>query len=171
MEVVIMRGVPGSGKTTHINTFKKQGTCVVCSADDYQVNERGEYDWRADRQGEAHKGCLSKFLSWLNVWAEDIPRKTGIPDFLVVDNTNTTAAELAPYVRLAEVFGVEWKIVRVMCDFRVACERNTHNVPRDKIARMWMTMMSESLPFGWSEEIIFTDPSPSAPIELARFGD
>jgi predicted kinase len=47
---------------------------------------------------------------------------------IVVDNTNCTIAEIAPYVALAQAYGAEVEIVRINIDPEIAHERNTHGL-------------------------------------------
>jgi predicted kinase len=48
---------------------------------------------------------------------------------VVVDNTNTTNEEVAPYLLVAAAYGATARIVRVSCDPETAWKRNTHGVP------------------------------------------
>ena len=68
---------------------------------------------------------------------------------IVVDNTNTTAVELAPYVRLCEAFGVKYEIVFIRVPFGRACKRNVHAVPEATIWNMFQNLLSERLPAWW----------------------
>jgi predicted kinase len=115
--VYIMQGVSGSGKSTYAASLNPRH---VVSADDYFVNEAGEYGFDAALLPEAHAECLRRFVSLVTIGAEGP---------IVVDNTNTTNAEIAPYYALAESYGYEPTIVSVFCDPKVAHLRNQHGVP------------------------------------------
>ena len=57
--VFILRGLPGSGKSTIANTIlqKLGDDAVVCSANDYHYNKNGDYVWNKDLLQEAHSKC------------------------------------------------------------------------------------------------------------------
>ena len=57
--VFILRGLPGSGKSTIANTIlqKLGDDAVVCSANDYHYNKDGDYVWNKDLLQEAHSKC------------------------------------------------------------------------------------------------------------------
>jgi predicted kinase len=115
--VILMAGIPGSGKTHYTNN--KLGAHESVSADAGFVGSDGVYRFDPARLGAAHGDCLRAFVSALMKGAETV----------VVDNTNTTAIEMAPYVALAAAYGYVVEIVRFACDPAVAAARNVHGVP------------------------------------------
>ena len=58
----------------------------------------------------------------------------------MVDNTNISRVEMAPYVQVAAALGYEVEVVRVRCDPRVAAQRNVHGVPSGTVYRMYRDM-------------------------------
>ena len=76
------------------------------------------------------------------------------PEPVIVDNTNLTAWELAPYVRLAELYGYNYQILTFWCDPLVCAKRNVHGVPVDRIFCMNQTLLNEKLPPHWKHRII-----------------
>lgn len=122
--VTILVGVPGSGKSHHTESLTG---AVVVSADHYFVElGGGTYAFDPRKLGEAHGQCLRRYTEALQQGASQV----------VVDNTNTTLLEMAPYVSLALAYGYGVEIVRVTCDPAVAAARNTHGVPEGAIAAM-----------------------------------
>lgn len=150
MLVKLLRGLPGSGKTAWIR--RNNQNAIVCSADDYRINSKGEYVFRAEDSTRVHSECFLKFLRVCQ-----ISKPEDRPMVLYVDNTNLTAWELAPYVLVAEAFGFYCEIIRVECDWLIAARRNIHLVPTDKMFSMWQTLMSERLPSPWRETIVLSD--------------
>ncbi len=151
-QVIIMRGLPGSGKSSYIKklmggTLEIDPTHIICSADDFHMLN-GKYVYVAANTGEAHKQCLQKFLHAVQVHPQ--------PSFVFVDNTNTTKEEIAPYYRLAELFTQSIRIVRchVAPEDVINKIRNTHAVPDSTIWNMHQNILSERLPAYWKEEII-----------------
>jgi predicted kinase len=150
MQVVIMRGVPGSGKTTwHKVNFPK---AIVCSADDFHM-VYSLYVFDPKNIGLAHGACLKKFT--VSVLQRPLTDEATI----VVDNANSRLWELSPYLKLAEAFSVPCRIVRChcsVCSVEEAFRRGTHSVPADRLFDMYSNLMTEKLP-GWKEEIVFTE--------------
>ena len=150
MQVIIMRGIPGSGKSTWAK--KESAQCVrpvTFSADKFFM-VGGSYRFDPTKLGEAHGDCLVGFLSHL---------RDGGYTTIFVDNTNTTAVEIAPYYALALAYGADVKIVRMATPFEVAVIRNTHNVPISTIWKMQQNLLTERLPPHWTEEFIFPEKS------------
>lgn len=160
MEVIILRGLPGSGKSSwigeyiikHSNTMEEAASLFpICSADHYHIKVGGgKYDFKPENQGKAHLACLENFLYSLIDPDKDIHT-------IFVDNTNTTAVEIAPYWQLASLHSIPVKIVRIHCPYEIACRRNVHGVPNSIIWRMYQNLISERLPAHWIEEIVLGD--------------
>jgi predicted kinase len=141
VNVIIMRGLPGSGKTTWAEA---QLNKIIVSADRYHMVD-GEYRFDPKKAGAAHDWCLREFLAHLQ-------ERRGYD--IIVDNTNTTTAEIAPYARLASAFGIPFKIVHIMCRPEVAYVRNVHKVPLATIFKMYRNLMLEEIPIYWPQEVI-----------------
>jgi NEDD4-binding protein 2 len=123
-KVIIMRGASGSGKSTY--TKKHYGDAVVCSADNYYVDDQGNYNFDPTKIGAAHRQCKRSFKDALD----------RSEPLVVVDNTNTTLKELQPYIQVAEAHGYEVEVVRVETPLDIAAKRNAHGVPFDAVKRM-----------------------------------
>ncbi|MDE2095769.1 MAG: AAA family ATPase [Patescibacteria group bacterium] len=157
-QVILMRGIPGSGKSFWIKKYQKDiksssnENIVVCSADDYQ-----EYQYQLTNPRLCHDMCLRKFIGFISSNAE-----TNLYDTLIVDNTNIQAWEIAPYYRLAELAREKWdglsiKIVHIHCDYETAMKRNIHRAPAETVWKMYQGLLTESLPSHWNEEIVFSN--------------
>jgi hypothetical protein len=64
-EVVIMRGLPGSGKTTFVGANFAESE--VCSADAFFKRGANGYAFDFERIGEAHYACMAAFLRAIKV--------------------------------------------------------------------------------------------------------
>ncbi len=133
MPVTILRGVSGSGKST----YAKKVPGVVCSADDFFMNE-GTYRFNPRFLSEAHAACLRRFVGLM------IRRRSAI-----VDNTNTRVIEMAPYVALAQAYGARIQVVTILCDPLVAAKRTRHFVPESTVLKQHQRLMREELPSEW----------------------
>jgi predicted kinase len=141
-KVIILSGVSGSGKSTVAAGI--YGLPVV-SADHYFMVE-GEYRFYASRLGEAHGACFREFVRLLQAGRS-----------VVVDNTNTTAIEIAPYVLGAQAYGYECRIVTVVVPesrLHAAAERNRHGVSLDVIRAQYERLQRRELPPWWAQETV-----------------
>jgi len=146
MRAKIFCGVSGAGKTTLIKEAYP-GANVV-SADYYFIGADGEYKFDPSKLGEAHGECLRAFVAHMTT-----SRSRWLPD-IVVDNTNTTVAEIAPYAALALAYGFELEIVTVLCDPAIAHARNKHGVPLHSVQAMHERLAQREMPPWWPHRII-----------------
>lgn len=164
--LVLLSGIPGSGKSRYVaerfgvpcfygsvRGFTPAGSSPaveVISADALFVGEDGVYRHDPSRLGEAHNKCVASAAFWA-VSSDDDPanRVVAPADVLVVDNTNTTALELAPYVALAAAFGIPCSLVTVECDPETAFARNAHGAPRETVLAMHAALQARVLPPYW----------------------
>ena len=121
--VIIMRGLPGSGKSTYAR--REHPNAWVVSADYFFVRD-GVYRFDATQLGAAHNMCFRSAMAGCQA---DCP-------IIVVDNTNTTRAEYTPYVALARAFGYAVELVWVQAPVALCAARNTHGVPLNVIQNM-----------------------------------
>ena len=141
----IMRGLPGSGKSSialsligceanrvenegHRFIFGKEG--VICSTDSYfydHWSSLGEYNFDPRKIGDNHQKNQNAVLHAMNL---------GVP-CIVVDNTNVREWETEVYTKLAEEHGYKIVVVEVPhVSVDLCVERNAHGVPRETIERM-----------------------------------
>jgi len=146
MRVIVMRGVPGSGKTTAAMEIVKSYVAYgsyrhkIVSADAYFVRlGNGRYAFDASLLSQAHAECFKSFI-------EALQRKT---DLVIVDNTNSTAVEMAPYMLGAAAYGYEAEYVTIHCDPIVAAARNVHGVSEQVVVSMYERMLNERMPPWW----------------------
>jgi len=150
--VIILRGVPGSGKSTFgrnlIEEAKKQQLNTKTVSADHFFNEFGEDggEYRFDRSklGTAHAKCFRNFIDGMQKGS----------DLIVVDNTNTSSIEIAPYRQGAHAYGYDVVIKTVMADPEVAFERGLHGVPISAIKRMHETL-HRNLPPYWEKQEVY----------------
>jgi predicted kinase len=147
-----MRGVSGSGKSTYART--KIETPLILSSDDFWLLDGPDYQKNFDpkRLGEAHAWNLRRFT--LYITQEDHPVNSVN---LVVDNTNTTIAEIAPYYAVAHAFGFPVEIISLDTDPKVAFERNTHGVPEAAHRRQTdnFRRCTSLIPSYWNHRIVY----------------
>jgi predicted kinase len=142
-KVIILAGISGAGKSYF--TGKNYPVASVCSADYYFLNQDGEYIFDPSKLPAAHSQCLRKFVETVRA----ITNET-----VVVDNTNTTVAEIAPYAALALAYGYELTIIILHTPTSVGAARNQHGVPLKTIQQQndRLKRLKASLPPWWNCE-------------------
>lgn len=123
--VYIMRGIPGSGKSTKAKLLAGD-TGRIHSTDDYFMQD-GKYVFNVDKLEENHQ---------LNFQAFKADLQQGVSP-LIVDNTNSRRWEYQRYINEAEIMGYQVEVVQIPhIDAALAAQRNTHGVPEYAIQRM-----------------------------------
>lgn len=128
----IMIGLPGSGKSTEVQKISRthgiiRESVTICSADDY-FSRTGSYLFDPSQLGEAHASCMREAT-------EACVRGD---DCVIIDNTNLTNIERAPYYMLGVAFNYTIKLVWVEPGLTIdeIAARNVHGVPVTTVRRM-----------------------------------
>lgn len=146
--VIIMRALPGSGKSTFAKQLATRvksegGTAVICSADDYFYElGGGTYQFDPSKIGDAHKQCFKKFI-------DAIQNKT---DLIIVDNTNLSTWEFSPYKTYAEAMDYTVEIKQVKTNPAESYKRQTHGVPQRAYEFMNDRFNNEWVPPWWDKK-------------------
>jgi predicted kinase len=115
----IVRGIPGSGKSTFAKTLGGQHY----EADMFFIDGNGEYKFDGSKIKLAHNWCM---IQTQKAMVDDEPK-------IVVSNTFTQEWEMETYFKLAEEYG--YKVFSIVVE-NVHGGKNIHNVPEDKIKQM-----------------------------------
>lgn len=119
----LIRGLPGSGKTTFAANLSWALNSTWWEADQFFVTEEEGYKWDASKIEEAHRWCKSMCERGM-VAGED---------HVVVSNTFTTEKEMQPYLDMAEKYG--YRATTLIVENRHG-GKNIHDVPEATIQKM-----------------------------------
>ena len=125
-ELILLRGLPGSGKTTLakiILQLRSTDEPEILSADDFFEDKEGEYNFDPTKLKEAHNYCQFRCSERMR------QQKARI----VVANTFTQEWEMDEYFKMAERYN--YRVHTVVVENRHGNE-NIHGVPEDKLQQM-----------------------------------
>lgn len=181
--IVIFRGVSGSWKSSSVmilegkaNSFWDTGENLqkdnewaqymfrlrqetkklphrgTFSADKHFIDENGDYRFNPKQLGEAHRLCMLGYLTAV--------RESNIetPELIIVDNTNCSIAEVAPYLQTGLAYGHQVKVVTLLREPRECAKDNEHEVPTRSIVNQ-ANALDDSIrnwPPWWPQDILFT---------------
>ena len=156
MKVKIICGISGSGKTTYIKT--RYPNAKVVSVDNFFLTD-GEYKFDPLKLSKAHGKCLRDFVDLISDIYLSFSNTT-----VIVDNTNTTVAEIAPYAALALAYNREFEIIIIESDISDLMEmwkRNQHGVSLQEITNQYnrLVKLKEQLPPYWPVKSILASIS------------
>lgn len=117
MRLVLIRGLPGSGKSTMAS---KMVGFVHVEADQYFTDADGHYNFRPEGLAAAHGACLRAAKEALADGRD-----------VVVSNTFTRRWEMQPYFDAAKEYGAEVEIITAAGSWP-----NVHGVPAAAISKM-----------------------------------
>jgi len=126
-DLILLRGLPGSGKSTLgeviLKTYGLNNTNDVLSADDFFVDEKGNYNFDFSKLKEAHNSCQLKCAERMKLQLSKI----------VVANTFTQDWEMQSYFDMADRYN--YRVHSIIVENRHD-SKNIHNVPEDKVQIM-----------------------------------
>lgn len=146
-KMYIMRGAPGSGKTSLWKVLGHHDWTTVASADDYFVNFYGEYEWNPRELPDAHDYCKEVAKAMC-----EFP-KTLTKCAVVIDNCNVKPEHAEFYIDLAIEHGFTPYVIDVG-DAGLSAEElhqrtvdNGHNVPVHTLRRIKRELKDYRLAF------------------------
>ncbi len=122
----LVRGVPwpGSGKTT----FAKTLGSIIIEADQYFVDDKGNYKFDGSKIKLAHEYCRAQTEAWMQTKGDQVNT-----DKITVSNTFTQEWEMEPYFEIAKKHG--YKVFSIVVENRHG-GTNVHEVPEEKLEQM-----------------------------------
>lgn len=117
-ELIIIRGLPGSGKSTYAQKFIEQGYCHIEADQFFMVGEK--YCYNASKIKEAHSFCKKQFVESVKMGKD-----------VVVSNTFTRFSEIEFYLNFAKDHDYDVKIISLKGSFG-----SIHGVPEGTLQKM-----------------------------------
>jgi predicted kinase len=122
--LLLIRGLPGSGKSTLSKLLSEQFYCPVFSIDDFFTDKNtGTYLFEFDKNHLAYKQCEEKTLEAM---------QCNTP-FIIVENTFTMEWEMQPYVAMAKEFNYQLFVSTVE---KYHEHSNVHGITDEQIEKM-----------------------------------
>jgi len=122
--LILLRGLPGSGKTALAKVLSENGKYPIYSVDDYFTDEKtGQYEFNHTENHIAYKACERNTENRL---------KEGI-EKVIVHNTFTIDWELQPYFEMAKKYNYTLFITTVENYHKGL---NTHGIAEEQLRKM-----------------------------------
>jgi len=121
--LILLRGVSGSGKTTlatHLCDAIDATSSATSPADDFRVDENGNYHFDASKLKDDHERCQDQTGRLMSLGIETS----------IVHNTFTKEWEMEAYFQMAKEFG--YRVYSLIVENRHGGD-NVHGVPDDKV--------------------------------------
>ncbi len=122
--LILLRGLPGSGKTTLAKVLSENGKYPVFSVDDFFTNKNnGDYQFEFDKNHLAYKQCEENTKQSMQKNCEKI----------FIDNVFSLEWELEPYFKLASEFNYQIFICTIENRHK---GKNIHNISQEQLEKM-----------------------------------
>lgn len=121
--LILVRGLPGSGKSTYADRVSKlNDKSKVFEADQFFIDSFGNYNFNAKLLPVAHATCLANAFNWIMEDCDNIA---------FVANTFTTNREMKPYLDFADQIDIKVDIIEMKENYG-----SIHGVPQTSINAM-----------------------------------
>lgn len=122
-DLILLRGLPGAGKSTLADILSENRKHPVFSVDDYFTDEKGHYNFNYQENHLAYQYCLQQTENAMIKKAEKI----------FIHNTLTLDWELKAYFELAGKYNY---MVHVLTVENYHGNTNKHDVSPDQLEKM-----------------------------------
>jgi uridine kinase len=126
--LILLRGLPGSGKSTTAKLLGAGGAGYAHFEADMYFMENGKYKFDPMKIKDAHKWCQNSVEH-----AMLLNHTTGHNSTIIVSNTFTQEWEMEQYYKMAESWG--YRVYSIIVENRHGGV-NEHGVPEEKLEQM-----------------------------------
>ena len=124
----IVRGLPGSGKSSFANTI--WNNYAICEADKFFYDKEGNYNFDGTKLRQAHEWCRNEVETLMK---DNQNNPQCIYPEIVVSNTSTQEWEMEGYFNLANKY--DYKVFSIIIENRHG-NTNIHGVPNEVLDTM-----------------------------------
>ena len=121
--LIIIRGLPGSGKSSLAKVLSENGKYPVFSIDDYFTDSEGNYLFVYNENYKAYALCEMRCMNAMQDGVEKV----------FIDNVFSLEWEIEPYLILAKVYGYKLFVMTVE---KMHEGENIHGVEMEQLQRM-----------------------------------
>ncbi len=121
--LILLRGLPGSGKSTFAAVLSEENKYPVFSIDSYFTDESGNYNFIHTDNHLAYKACENQTEEQL----------AGGTKKVIVDNTFTLEWEMEPYFKMANNY--DYRVFVLTVENRHS-GKNIHEISEEQIEKM-----------------------------------
>ena len=123
LNLILLRGLPGAGKTAFARLISENNTYPFFSVDDYFTDQNGIYKFEFSENHKAYAQCISHVE---NALVQGFSK-------VIVHNTFTMMWELEPYFNLAKKYHCVLHVLTVEHYHNGA---NSHDVSKEQLKKM-----------------------------------
>lgn len=129
-KLIILRGLPGSGKEQYAKQLTKKGG-IILSSDDYFKDENGVYTYDRKKLKDSHIWNQKRAVDAIESGEE----------LIVISNTNVRKWEAKPYVKFGVLYGYDIYFIEPpnswwSRNIEELMKRDSKNVPRKTMEKM-----------------------------------
>ena len=125
--LTLVRGLPGSGKSTFANFVWNDS--AICAAEKVFSDKEGNYNFDASKLKQAHEWCKNEVETRMK---DNEANPQYYPE-IVVSNTFTQEWEMEAYYELAKKY--DYLVISIIVENRHG-GKNVHGVPEEKLEQM-----------------------------------
>ena len=132
--VIFLRGISGSGKTTVSNALSKLlgSEIVVSLSEDNYFMVDGVYKFKSQNVTEAHKNCVHSM---------ELALQSSAIHYIIMDNTHTQLWQLSNAETVAKEYDANLYYIDInvpdRAHFKVCLKRQRHNVSEAALLEQW----------------------------------